>query len=205
MLVTNTKKTEQINKKIPFYVAKFRGLIVLVAILLLLGFYFLLVSPQYHIYLDTLDQLEQTNAQVKNKLTSLAKNRQIIDNYQSIDKADKAKINQILPSSPELADLYVNLQSLVEQNSFKLENLVFSRLDNSQLVKNPLAKQTVSHNQSSLKKLEVNLSLSGVNYLKMKRFFSVLESNLRLCDVESFDFDPQSGELNVIFKTYYIN
>jgi len=202
-MTTINKATNQTIKKPPFYITKFKWLVFLLFFLALLGFYFLLILPQYHSYLSNQENLEQSEHQLETSMNSLSRNREIINNYQAINQIDKEKIDQILPNQPELSDLYVNLQSLVKQNRLDLESLIISNLNKG--VKKVSAKQPLPTTLGNLESMEINLSLSGVNYLKMKEFFSVLEANLRLFDVNSFDFNPQSGHLNIVFKTYYIN
>jgi len=201
-----TKHSKAPVKKPPFYITKFRWIIFLIVILSLVAFYYFLILPQYHTYLNHQQRLKEVGQKLDLSLRSLNENKKIINNYQSINQVDKDKIDQILPANADLPDLYINLQSLVEETNLTLDNLAISEVNSShrgnrQVLNEPGA----GRGEKQLRTIEINLALSGANYLKMKKVFSTLEANLRLFDVKNFNFDPQNGHLNIIFQTYYTN
>ena len=53
--------------------------------------------------------------------------------------------------------------------------------------------------------ISIELNLSDVSYLKLKELLPALETNLRLLDVQDFNFSPIEGTLSLSLRAYYLN
>ncbi len=192
----------------PFYVAKFKFLIILLVLVIIIPGYYLLIKPQYHLYKSNLAQINRLDKELKINLKQLASNSKIVSDYESINKLDKEKIEQILPTAPRAADLYVNLQSIAQQNNLSIETLFVNPAKPTPVKKiipgKKIEKNDLSSGLSLVNKINIDFDLQDVSYAKMKKFFRDLETNLRLLDVQTFTFDPENATLSLKLTAYYL-
>ncbi len=200
----NQALLDQKKKAQPFYVAKFKFIIVLITVIIIAPGYYLLIKPQYNNYKNNSAIINRLEKELQINLKQLSSNRRIISDYQSINQLDKEKINRILPDTPDLANLYVNLQAIVQKNNLNLTNL--SAVPEKNNIKKPILptqqKKDVRLAPDLTSKIRVNLELENVSYAKMKKLFRDLQTNLRLFDVISFDFSPSDSALRLVILTY---
>lgn len=192
--------------KQPFYLAKFKVLVFLVLLIIILPGYFFFVKPEYESY----QKNKQLNAQYQSQrdlaLNQLKGYKKTLSVYQAVDPLEEEKINQILPDNYDEANLYVNLESIVKTVGLSLDNIIINPVT-TQVTRRPvIGKNTEAEaalsNQIGL--IDIELILSDVSYVKMKNFFTVLETNIRLLDVKQFNFNAVDGTLSVSLQAYYL-
>jgi hypothetical protein len=192
----------------PFYVSRFKFLIVLLVLMIIVPGYYLLIKPQYNFYKSNLAQINRLDKELKINLKQLASNSKIITDYESINKLDKEKIEQILPATPRAADLYINLQSIAQQNNLTVESLFVNPAKQTLTKKiipgKKTKKDSLLSGLSLVNKINIDFDLQDVSYAKMKKFFHDMEINLRLLDIQSFSFDPENSALSLKLTAYYL-
>ena len=57
---------------------------------------------------------------------------------------------------------------------------------------------------SEREKVQIELALSEVSYSKLKNILDLMENNLRLLDVQSFNFNAVEGKLSISCQAYYL-
>jgi hypothetical protein len=191
--------------KQPFYLKKFKILIFLLILIILVPGYFLIIKPEYESYQDNKRLSAQYQQEREVGIKQLKNYKQTVSVYQSVSSLQESRINQILPNDLEESNLYVNLEALVQQAGLILEDISIEAVDES---KSPTKKtpdsdaaQPAVSNSSNL--INIQLKLADVSYARMKDFLSILEVNLRLLDVDTFKFNAQEGNLGLAIKAYY--
>jgi hypothetical protein len=197
----------------PFYLKRFKSLIILLTLIILLPGYFWIIRPQYNSYQKDKKLFEQYQQQQDINIKQIKNYRQTVSLYESFDIEQENKVNLVLPSDMDEADLFVNIEGLVEAADLTLDNITITPITPAdQKISNPQNQLTpaagagqmeISPNKE-LNSALIDLDLSDVSYTKIKKLLSLIEVNLRLLDVDSFDFNAQEGTLNLSIKTYYL-
>ncbi|MFA5021889.1 MAG: type 4a pilus biogenesis protein PilO [Patescibacteria group bacterium] len=174
----------------------------LVTVLLLivigtLSYYFIL-EPKYQAVgiggKYNLDTLNQDLNKRQNYLSNLQK---LIANYQKISQEQVAKLSEILPPKEDIPDLFIQLQNLAQEQNLLLSSISINEVPDTAQAKNA---------NSQIKKLSISLNLiggKGDSYSEIKQFLAALEYNLRLFDVNSVYFSPDSPSYTINIFTYY--
>lgn len=142
--------------------------------------------------------------------------------YNSLDLKILEKVEQVLPTQPDLSDLMVNLDTLVKNNGFSLSGVEFQIVDSSGrevFRAKSTAAATLSNEEvmtgvaaaeveeaataKELKIINITLDIKGSSYGGLKNLITQLENNLRLMDVQTFGFSAESTSLKIELKTYY--
>jgi len=206
-------QTKRKEKLILFYLTKYFYWLLLVLILIfIILFYFLVFQPElsrgatinpfeYNRKLKYLESLRQEDREI-NKLLS---------DYQNIQSSDLKLLEAVLPTNVDLPNLIVQLNTLANDNGLSLSS--FSFIDSADKDKKESAKSSdtgqssvapkVENAPKELRKVDISLSLTGGDYHSLKSFVSETESNLRLLDIVSLNFNPKGGGFSVNLLTYY--
>jgi len=190
------------KKKIPFYIEKFKAMVFLIVLIIAVPAYYFIIGPQYDNYQANQNEFEQLEQQSKLNMQQLVASKKIMADYELISQLDKNKIEQILPQQPDLANLYVNLEALVAQHDLELDNMIVEPI--KVVKKKVIFADDPKIKEDQLGLVNISLVVTNISYAKMKNFFDTLESNIRLFDVENFNFNPADGKLSISFKTYYL-
>ena len=119
----------------------------------------------------------------------------------SLENLNKVKL--ILPEEDQKKELFHYLDKLIKENQMNLQFIKFSNLEykNYSDNKNLTNQGDVS---SEISRLKIDMRVSGVTYDRLKLLLSSIENNLRLMDVEFFNFSSlDNGELNLSVVAYY--
>ena len=198
-----------IKKKTPFYLKKFKILIILLILIIALPGYFLVIKPEYAAYAENKQLSAQYQQELDAAIKQLKSYRQTIIAYQSVSSLEEDKINQILPDHMDEASLYVNLESLVKAAGLDLDSIVINPVDTTTKKKSLSQKeQEIEPTQAALSDriglVSIDINTSDASYAKMKAFLASLEDNLRLIDIDNFNFNAIDGDLGLVLKTYYL-
>lgn len=195
-------KKKKINPA--FYIKYFKIIIiVLVVVLLVLG-YFFLVGPEYKEYKSGQSSITVDIDKIDNQMEKLSKLNKIIKDYENISLSDKEKVHNMLPTGIDKSSLYVNIESIAKEVNLSLNDLSIRAVDASGRNKKASVNTSSTAGQNELQKVAVEISLSEVNYLNLKQLIGVLETNLRLFDIQSFNFSPESGDASISLIGYYL-
>lgn len=207
-MLKNNQTTKQIpsrqeKKPQPFYVVKFKVLVLIIVLLIVVPGYYFLIKPQYLKYKSNSVIVNRLEKELQINLKQLNSNKKMLLDYQFVNPLDKEKIERILPNQPDLANLYINLQAIVQKNNVDLSGITINPVKVKQ--KKIIFPKQQAKEESGLDltaNVEINLELKGLSYAKMKKLFHDLETNLRLLDVINFNFNPSDGNLSLSMLAY---
>lgn len=169
-------------------------------VLILVSSYFWILQPKYQqVRKGGTFNLNTLESEFQKRQDYLLELKTLKSNYEKIKKADVDKLDKILPSKNDIPGLFVQLESLALEN-----NLFLNSISINETPANPRSKEAVSE----IKKFTINLSLftsSDGDYRGLKQFLEEIENNLRLFDVNSVFFDPNSSEYSISLFVYYYN
>lgn len=190
------KKPISSTQKIVLKYSKFLTAVIVVVILLIS--YSLVLKPKYQAVRQggsfNLSTLKDQEAVRQSYLADL---KALNDSFSNVSKADIAKVENILPDNSDTAGLLVQLETLALKN-----NLFLASVDINEAPESIRAKEAIG----GVAKIDINLNLVGSrtgDYSGLKTFLTDLENNLRLFDVNSVYFDPESANYSVNLFTYY--
>jgi hypothetical protein len=194
MVVRDQKNQNSVNLFLNNY---FNIIIVFVVILVLLISYFVVIKPK----LDTTLATIQANNEQQQKLyddqqKKLANLKIISDLYNKIPATDLQKFNGVLPDTYVQEKLFGELAEIITQNGFLLNSIAIAKSDKPETN----AASTLS---ADVGVININLSLSAINYQGFKNLLKLLENNLRLFDITEVNFSPGENSASLTLATYY--
>ena len=186
------KSKEESRKRTPFTL-----LVIFLLAIFLTAAYFLLM-PAYSNLADTQSKIvleKQTLDQETNTLTATNK---LLGNYAAISADDEAKINAMLPETMDEPGIFSLFEFLAERNQMAVLAVDISEKEAAVDLKN-----------LGVTEIDVAINLaanpaSGDQYGDFKRFLTDLEANLRLMDVTSINYSPESSSYILNVKTYRV-
>lgn len=207
-----------------FFVKYFKIILILnVLIIFGLGYYWFLrpelIKTKQEVDLAEIENYAQYLADYLLKLQSL----QTAQRQLTAETLDK--LSKILPNDQDIAGLFVQFQTIAEENGFILEAIDISQPKTETAAAGPqMAEEEFSDDQqvplisgpmpasastptpaSTIKKLEISLTVSGNGYSALKNLLSAIEFNLRLFDISELTFDDiETGPYTIGLRTYYL-
>ncbi|MBU4360713.1 hypothetical protein KKA66_02580 [Patescibacteria group bacterium] len=155
--------------------------------------------------------MEEKKIELNKQKDKLKELTELSNVYSSIGEPLKEKVLQLLPQQAGLANLYYNLDQITKEAKYEIEEIEVSLPKDEQITKN-LAKIVVESDNleqdlpvASLKEIKIDIKLSGSGYLNLKNLVELLEKNLRIFDIESFEYSPEKSDIELNLRTYYYN
>ncbi|HOY56335.1 MAG TPA: hypothetical protein PLH37_02850 [bacterium] len=222
-----TSLTDKLFNRL-FFIILFVGIIVL----FLVGYFFFI--RQFSSQLASLkdNQIPQRQQVLNNLEKQLIQSNLINTLYTQLNPILLEKANLMLPSSPNLPDLLVNLDALVASSGFSLQSINLKITDEKgqsldelkNIIKNSAGDFAVANDNVSdtttlpaviessddaaisqqTKNIDINLQIKGSGYAGFRKLIYQLEHNLRLLDVLKFDFSPADDSFNITLRSYYL-
>lgn len=162
-----------------------------VLLLFLLLSYLLFLGPKFQATRDAIQTniAEQENLYVLSQ-RKLANLKAVGDIYKTISPGNLQKFNGVLPDKYMPEKLFGELEEIAASGGWLLQEVNIS--------------QTGAHvADPKLGQINVELTMSGLDYAGFKKFLRLLENNLRLMDITSIDFSPGGNSATIMFTTYY--
>ncbi len=172
---------------------------------ILLTGYSLVLSPKIKDIKIATEETTLTEEKEVNNKELLSKIKKLKEEYNNIKvdrQRDLDRLSNILPNTPETAELFVLADRLAKDRGFQLLDIDIAE---------DIKQENVEEN--SFKTLSIHFSLyKDINplgesvYESFKLYLSDLESNLRLMDIQTISFDelieelPEEGEGGQIFN-----
>lgn len=138
----------------------------------------------------------------------LARNTVVLEQRQAeLEKLKSTKINfaqlegsaqkilDVLPMSKDLPAIFVQMEALAVK-----QNLFLASLDVADDKDAAAGKKRLP-----LQKIIINISLTGGDYFALKGFLADVEKNLRLLDVRSLAYAPDTKSFNISLAAYFYN
>lgn len=178
------------------FLKKYFGLVLFVIVLVFFtAAYYLIISPKFEeatVFISdkTLEEQKKYNETVQKLIDLGSLNR----SYKKIDPKLVKKVEDFLPSEYVQEQLFLELEQVIIKNGYKVNSIAVEKeLGNS-----------VGAANKNVGKVKVKISVSAVNYLDFKKLLSIMESNVRLMDIEKLDFQPGDQTADFDFYTYYL-
>lgn len=182
----------------------FNTIISLALILGLIAALIWVVVPKY----DAVSALMKEVSILQNDLSKKIEIKQKIDELEAryeTYKGQLMKVSKILPAAKDYPGLLVTIQQLTSTAGL-LMNDIDIKAEEAAAAKGIIkAGKTAAAEEEIFKKLAISLSVSG-SYEQFKSFLGLLETNIRIIDVESVEFtysDKELTKFNIRANTYY--
>jgi cell division protein FtsB len=159
--------------------------------------YFLLM-PQYMHLADTRSKIVSEKQTLDEETNTLAATNKLLKNYGDISPADEAKINVMLPTTADEPGIFSLFEFLAGRNKLSVLALDISEKEAAEDLKNLGVTQV---------QVAINLAASPGSkdqYGDFKRFLADLEANMRLMDVISINYSPESSSYILNVNTYRV-
>jgi len=171
----------------------------LITIILGLGFIAALVFldvPGVQKILDLRRNIALEKEELLDKQELFAKVEELTKSYEQ-NKESVEKADYVLPPEEKIPDLIVQLEALAFEQGLLLEKIDIAtavKEEKSRLPEATAKEKTVE----TYKTLSISLRLVG-SYEAFKTFLNSVEENIRLIDIKSVDFSPESKEEAKLF------
>jgi len=177
--------------------------IVFATIFIIAGLFgYLALFPKYQMYAQEknreLPALHEQNKMLAQRINEIRSDQ--IDETQLADNKELQKLLRILPTEDRVADLFTEFEAMAVKENFKIFNFSVSETKDS-------SRRGTQQRLDQLQKMQIQISLAGGGYDSLKRLIALLESNLRLMDINSLSFIPNfngSTLYSFMITTYYI-
>lgn len=187
----------------------FHWFIVLACVAVLASGYLWLLKPKYQLIVND-DAFKREEKLYQDKVAYLRQLRDAKSAYDDISDEEKRKIDSLLSTGQDIETLKINLLReltyLGKIYKAKIEDVQMTPLDNSQEKFITIVKDRQSAlTNSNVQIITMDLTISEVDYLPLKRILERLERNLHLMDVVKFDYQPEDRQAILEIYTYYLN
>lgn len=143
---------------------------------------------------DIKSRIVQKQAVLAEKEQELGRAKSIKIDFDNIGESSK-KIIDILPLEKDLPGIFVQLEALAIKNNLFLGSLDIAAGENLEEKEGVAARQ--------LNKLILTLNVKGGDYFTFKNYLADIENNLRLLDIKSIAYTPDSNVYSLTLNTYY--
>ena len=200
MITRGPKNKNSLNLFLNNY---FNIIMVVVMIIILLLSYFFIIKPKYNQTLlaieITAQQQQKLYADQQKKLNNL---KIISDLYKKISETDLKKFNGVLPDNYVKERLFGEFEEIINKNGYILNSVTLDAEKESEETADVIA-STTSEQSGKIGKINLQLSISAVDYKGFKNLLRLLENNLRLFDVSNVSFSAGGNTTNLTLTTYY--
>lgn len=201
-----TKDNRNKNSVNLFLNSYFNIIIVFIVIIVLAVSYFVVIKPKYDKAMMSIklniEQQQKLYADQQKKLKSL---QLIAELYKKIPAADIKKFNGVLPDNYIKERLFGELEEIISQNGFILNSVAIKEDEEkkSGAAGNNVAAEAAAGTLAKVGTINLELSISAINYTGFKNLLRLLENNLRLFDITAVSFSPGGNAATITLATYY--
>jgi|GEM_PF-5529105 hypothetical protein len=136
--------------------------------------------------------LASRKAETETAEAQAANAKSLISAFDVLNDEYKTKSSTALPVEPGIPELVASIDSMVRQSGMQVTALEIVP------AKDP------PKGAPDIAVLNIAMNVSGGDYLALKRLLIVLEHDLRLTDVLSIAFSPQSAAYQLSARSYYL-
>ena len=129
-------------------------------------------------------------AQLQEREAHLGKLEAADDEFKKINADKKAKLTAVVPTEPDVPGILVAMDALAKKNGFVLTS-----------IDTVVDEKTVSPAGNKIVRMSVNMA--GGTYEMFKALLTDISHSLRLFDVQSVVFTPNSGNYAMVMRAYY--
>lgn len=198
-MISNLARKNLINTFLNTYFNLF--VVIFVSFLMFASYLFILQPKMQKTTTAISENISSQQKLLQAQKTKLANLQKAIASYNSIDKVDSERINQILPDDYNKELLYGEIEELITRNGFVPSLISLTKEGEGADVKGT-APTEAAKISDKIGVINISLGIASVDYAGLKNLLSILESNLRLLDVKQVSLSGgQAGSLEL--STYY--
>lgn len=197
----------------------------IVAIIVLFGTFFFLLPKFSEIRKVGVFDLQRTQDQLDLKQQVFETTKELANIYDVLNQQDIKKLEAMLPKKQDIPNMFVQVEAIAEASGMNLDSVGFTDLGTANQAGRTTAAATTSEDtentnaaatppttpssvepRNPLRKMSVTFSVSGDNgYTALKGFLTNVESSVRMLDIQSLSYSPDSqGQYQINAITYYI-
>jgi len=176
------------------FLRSYRLIFGLTVVICLLGTALFVYSVYVANVVDVRASINQKAAVLEQRQAELEKLKSIKINFTQLEGPAK-KIVEVLPMSKDLPAIFVQMEALAVKHNLFLASIDVADDKDAAASKKKLP----------LQKLFINVSLTGGDYFALKGFLADVEKNLRLLDVRSLAYAPDTMSFNLSLAAYFYN
>ncbi|MFA7662340.1 MAG: type 4a pilus biogenesis protein PilO [Patescibacteria group bacterium] len=177
----------------------FRGLIVyrgslvmvLISAVIMAAGYFLVISPSVAEIVTQTNSIDSLNVDIKNSEAQLIRLKNLEQEYNAVDQAKIDKVESLVTVSPDLPNLYIQIEELAKQNNLEVSSI-------------KAEPKKIVDAKSGLGIVDVSIKINQGNYVALKKFLTAMENNLRIFDVQDLSFPEKIDTFTIELSAYYI-
>ncbi len=178
----------------------------LILVMLLLA-YFLVISPKINTIVSSI-QNDVNNQQtiLLSQRTRLENIQNSLDLYRSIKEADLERIQLVLPDYYPPEKLFGDIEDITLQHGIILSSLSVisdTEFGEASAVEATPGPTAVDGRPSNVGEIKLSMNLSAIDYVAMKRFLPILETQLPPLKIENLGFSSGGEDLSLSATTYY--
>ncbi len=183
-----------------------------VVILVIILAFFIFINPKYKEArsIGVLD-LEAKKKELAAKSNELSELKELENDYQGLNQAQLKEVEKILPRGVDFANLVGQIEALARDSNLTLDNIsvteggVWGQTGESPADETETSSKKTTGASSDIYLLNVSVNFSGGGtYEHFKLFLDNLENNLRILDLSSVSFTPDTQSYTLNLKTYYL-
>lgn len=157
---------------------------------------YLLIWPEYGRLTDARAKIISEKQALEDESKAFEDTAKLLENYSEISLEEREKIDAMLPEEVDEAGLFGLFELLAQKNKIIVLGVDISEKESAENLKN----SGISEVHSSL-----NLTAgpgSEDSYGDFKKFLADAEANLRLMDIISINYTPETATYTLNLKTY---
>lgn len=169
-------------------------LLIVIIFGVIFGFFFIrVIQPEYQKYLpggplhaDTEKIRLQDRIRYRDDL------KKLYDLYKENTSGELDQLSLLVPPTQDISTLLAGTERLIRSNGASLQSIEFVGVDSD-----------VKQIKPGIQQFQVSLQITQVDYPRLKNVLRALETQIRLTDLESIDFDPSAKTASIIGTVYW--
>jgi len=194
VVLGRVKEKNQFTAAADQFLRSYRLIFILTIVVCLLGMALFVYSVYVANVIDVQALLAQKATALEQRQAELEKLKSTKVGFAELEGPAK-KIVEILPSGKELPAIFVQIEALAVKHNLFLASIDVSNDKDA----------AAGRKKAPLQKIIINISLTGGDYFALKGLLADVEKNLRLLDVRSLAYAPDTKSFNLSMVAYFFN
>jgi len=201
MVTPNQKNQDSVNSFLKNY---FNVVLAIILVIFLVIVYFMVLGPKYLSTLSTIkDEVNQKQLLYNSQKKKLADLQAVTGLYKKINPADLKKFNSVLSDQYVKESLFGEIEDIVLQNGFMISKIGITTPEEESANGNSAPATSTLALSPKLGEIDIEISLTAINYSGFKNLIKIFETNLRLMDISRVSFSAADNTADITLRTYY--
>ena len=200
MVKPNQKNQDSVNSFLKDY---FNVILAIVLVIFLAIVYFAVLGPKYLSTLSTIkDEINQKQLLYNSQKRKLADLQSVTSLYKKISPSDIKKFNSVLSDQYVKESLFGEIEDIVLQNGFMI-NKISILTPEEEIASGATPATSTLAISPKLGEIDIEISLTAIDYSGFKNLIKIFETNLRLMDISRVSFSAADDTADITLRTYY--